>query len=335
MSAAEWNEHVLSLPHPHFLQSFEWGEIKSAHGWTPHRLRWAEGAVSVLVRSRGPLRVAYAPRGPLCDWDDPDRLEDALARLEAFARGQGVLFLKADPELPHGHPGERLLAERGWRRSPEQIQFRNTLLLDLRPDEEALLAGMKSKTRYNVRLAGRRGVRVERRGAEGLTELYEMYRRTAARQSFPIRPWPYYRTVWETLIRAGLAEQMVALRQGRPLAALFVVAFGPRSTYLHGASREEGREHMPTYLLQWEAIRWSRQRGCRTYDLWGAPDRLEESDPMWGVFRFKEGFGGELFRGSGAWDYPVSAAGTWAYQRLVPRLLGLMRRRQLRAGPPA
>lgn len=327
--ARGWNARVLGLPHPHFLQSYQWGEIKRAHGWRPQRLVWEGGAAGVLLRQRGPFRVAYAPRGPLADWDDPQAWEEALERLETLGRGSGALFLKIDPDLPAGHPAEDALRRRRWRPSAEQVQFRNTLLVDLAPAEEELLAGMKPKTRYNLRLAMRRGVEVRSGEGEDLRVFYRMYRETAARQGFPIRPWEYYRTVWQTFLEAGMAALFVAWREGQPLAGLFAVAFGPRSYYFHGASREEGREHMPSHLLQWEAMRWSRARGCAVYDLWGAPDELSERDPMWGVYRFKEGFGGRLFRGTGAWDLALRPAAAWLYRQVVPRLLALSRRRQL------
>lgn len=324
-----WNRLVLAQPQPHLLQSYEWGEIKARHGWRPYRLRLAAGAASLLVRRAGPLRVAYAPKAPLCHWDRLEALETCLAELEEAARRERAIFLKVDPDLPAGHPGQEVLRRRGWRPSPSQIQFKNTLLIDLAQNEDELMSVMKPKTRYNVRLAGRRGVEVRSLGEESLPRFYEMYRETAQRQGFPIRPWGYYRTAWETLMRAGLGALLWAFREDRALAALFIAAFGPRAYYLYGASIEDGREHMPTHLLQWEAIRWAKERGCAVYDLWGAPHELQEGDPMWGVHRFKEGFGGRLFLGTGAWDYVLSRPGYWLYQQVIPRLLALSRGRQL------
>jgi lipid II:glycine glycyltransferase (peptidoglycan interpeptide bridge formation enzyme) len=135
---------------------------------------------------------------------------------------------------------------------------------------------------------------------------------TARRDRFAVHTPAYYEAAYELLVeRAGTAALLLAEHEGRPLAALFATALGPLATYLYGASADEGRQLMPTYLLQWEAMRWARARGCRDYDLLGVPDedeatleaRFEQrSDGLWGVYRFKRGFGGRLWRTVGAWD---------------------------------
>jgi lipid II:glycine glycyltransferase (peptidoglycan interpeptide bridge formation enzyme) len=215
----------------------------------------------------------------------------------------------------------------GWRPSPEQIQFRNTLTLDLRQADETLLGAMRQKTRYNIRLAARHGVKVRLGGLEDLALLYRMYAETSVRDDFVIRSEVYYQDAWGTFLRAGLAQPFVAEVDGEPVAALIAYRFGETCWYLYGMSREAHRDAMPNHLLQWEAIRWARAQGCTVYDFWGAPDRLEPDDPMWGVYRFKEGFGAELVRTLGAWDYAARPALYAAYTRLMPLALGLMRAR--------
>jgi len=98
-----------------------------------------------------------------------------------------------------------------------------------------------------------------------------------------------------------------------------------RAWYMYGASRSIHREKMPNHLLQWEAMRWAQEQGCTVYDMWGAPDVLDESDPLWGVYRFKQGFGGEFVRHIGAWDFSVSRLGYWLYTGVMPRLLAATR----------
>ncbi|NIO67757.1 MAG: peptidoglycan bridge formation glycyltransferase FemA/FemB family protein [Anaerolineae bacterium] len=191
---------------------------------------------------------------------------------------------------------------------------------------------MKAKTRYNIRLAARRGVRVRVGGPDDLALFYEMYAETGRRDDFIIRPFAYYQDAWGAFVEAGLACLFLAEYEGEPLAGLIAFRFGQRAWYMYGASTEKHRNLMPNHLLQWEAIRWAKGEGCTVYDMWGAPDVLSEDDPLWGVYRFKEGFGGQFVRHIGAYDYPVSRPLYWFYTVLMPRYLDLLRARHRRRG---
>ena len=331
-----WDDALRALPMPHLLQSWAWGEFKSRWGWSVERwlLRAADGspraAVQVLRRAilRLPWCVLYVPKGPA--FADAESLAEALAWLERRARSQRAIWVKVDgdPSTPAGE-GEAghvlrqcraLLAARGWRYSPSQIQFRNTLHTDLRHGDEALLAAMKPKTRYNIRLAEKRGVRVriaDPIGDDDARLLYGMYAETAQRDRFIIREAAFYFDAWRAL--HGVA--FIAERAGQALGGLVLLCFGGRAWYFYGMSRSDGREHMPNHLLQWAALRWARDRGHTTYDWWGAPDALEASDRLWGVYRFKEGFGARFIEGLGAWDYAPSPLLYAAYCRVGPRLI--------------
>jgi lipid II:glycine glycyltransferase (peptidoglycan interpeptide bridge formation enzyme) len=342
-----WDRALLALPNPHVLQSWAWGEIKSRHGWRATRLLFQEdgrsvAAASVLQRKLPhlPVSILYVPKGPALDWIDVPLARKILGELEQWARQRGALFLKVDPDVyyPDDVPAfsprpacapamAGLLEARGWHFSGEQIQFRNTLLLDLACSEDELLATMKQKTRYNVRLSQRRGVTV-RPGTEMDLELfYTLYTQTAQRDDFVIRPYDYYRDAWGTFMRGGLAHLLLAEVEGEPVAGLLLFTFGPTAWYMYGASSDLHRRHMPNYLLQWEAIRQAKAGDCTLYDLWGAPDDLDESDPMWGVVRFKLGLGGHLARGLGAWDFPAHRIGYRLYAQILPRYLDLLRSR--------
>ncbi len=333
----EWHSALARLPAPHVLQSWEWGGFKARHGWRASHWLWEEGskpraAALLLTRqlARLPLCVAYVPKGPTLDYGDEPLLNQVLSDLERLARQTGALSIKIDPDVERSGPIGRMVVEqlqrRGWRFSSEQVQFRNTMLLDLTLEPDELLARMKSKWRYNIRLAGRRGVRVREGGPDDLPLLYRMYRETSQRDRFVIRPESYYRDLWGSFIAAGLAQPLIAEVEGEAVAMVILFRYGQRAWYIIGASRSLHRERMPNHLLQWEAIRWARGHGCTVYDLWGAPDVLDESDPMWGVYRFKLGFGAELVRHIGAYDYPASPALYWLYTGAMPRLLALMRR---------
>ncbi len=160
---------------------------------------------------------------------------------------------------------------------------------------------------------------------------FDLYVATARRNGFAIRAREYYLDAWSRFLAAGQATVILATRVGQPLAGVIPVAYGPTAWYLYGASADEGREHMPAYLAQWASLEWALARGCHTYDWWGGPTVLSEDDPMWGVFRFKEGFGARLVAQQGAWDYGAVGPLFAAYQCLTSvrrRALAVGRRRQ-------
>jgi peptidoglycan pentaglycine glycine transferase (the first glycine) len=370
----DWNALISGLPDSHVLQTSQWAQVKAQYGWQPFYLIWQEQpgggidrrvfsssqlestqqpervcAAALALYRRIPMRglaaanlgVMYVPKGPLLDWSERALRWQVLEDLDAFARQQGAIFIKIDPDvvLGRGVPGEPQAREerlgkqvvsemqaRGWRFSDEQIQFRNTVLVDLIPNEEQLLSNMKQKTRYNVRLAGRRGVEVRPGGLGDLELLYRMYAETSVRDGFVIRDAAYYLTVWEQFIRASMAEPLIAEVDGEPVGAVVIYHHAGKAWYLHGMSLEAHRRKMPNYLLQWEAMRRARQVGCRQYDLWGAPDTFDESDSMWGVYRFKDGFGGQVVRTIGAWDLPLRPLVYRLYTQALPRILNLLRR---------
>ncbi len=342
----EWDSALQTLPRPHALQSWDWGAFKERWGWQATRLLWQQegqpvAAAQVLRRRllHTPLSIMYAPKGPLLAYNDAALFDTVLCALEEEARRRRCLFVKIDPDVRLGigtqesdpEPAAQAvlaaLRRRGWRHSADQIQFRNTVLVDLTPDEQQLLARMKPKTRYNLRLAERRGVSIRRGSGDDLRAFYALYRETSRRDGFLIRPFAYYQDVWSLFLAAGRAHLLVAELGAEPIAGLMLFVFGHTAWYMYGASADTHRDLMPSHLLQWEAMRLARQLGCTCYDMWGAPDRFDESDRMWGVYRFKIGFGGETVRGLGAYDFTPAPGLYYFYCIAMPRLLALMRRR--------
>jgi peptidoglycan pentaglycine glycine transferase (the first glycine) len=359
MDASTWNSIIGSLPNPHILQTWEWGQVKQRYGWQalPQVWRDEQGQVTAaaLVLQREVsimggsirLRVLYVPKGPLLDWSNTTLCQGVLKDLSDLARQQGAIFVKIDPDvvLGVGFPGQpgaqdfelgqaiqSELNATGWRFSEEQVQFRNTVTVDLHPSEDELLMQMKQKTRYNIRLAERKGVKVRLGDLSDLEMLFRLYAETSVRDSFVIRDEAYYRAVWSTFLQAGMAEPLIAELHTpgdlpQPLAGLFLFHFRERAWYLYGMSSERQRQLMPNYILQWEAIRRAKKAGCQVYDLWGAPDQFDENDRLWGVYRFKEGLGGSVVRTIGAWDLPVRLLQYQLYTQTLPRLLNRMRHR--------
>lgn len=350
-----WRAVLAELPDPHVLQSWEWGEMKSQTGWQAERLvlPGASGqpraAFQFLWRQpleQFPLRVAYVPKGPLLDWQNRELMDEVLSLVEQHARRRGCIFVKIDPNVREDSPAGRLLVatlwRRGWHYSDEQIQFKNTAFTDLTADEETLLADMKSKWRYNTRLARRRGVAArisqpEQRQAD-LAAFYRLYAETGGRDGFLIRPFAYYETIWRTFLDAQCHEANPAggalllaehPDDPEPVAGLFLLRYGRRAWYFYGASSDRHRRDMPNYLLQWRAMQWAKSQGCTVYDWWGAPtDPDDPDDPMQGVWRFKQGFGAEFQPHIGAWDRPLSHLLYSVYTEAMPRLLAWKRQIQ-------
>lgn len=340
ISESDWNSFVAASPVGHVLQSSQWGRLKERFGWQVARLaiedngQWLAGA-QVLFRSLGPQTIAYVPKGPITDWADAEVTQTLLEALHHLCRQRRAILLKIEPDLAEDRSAERSrrspalaqrLTELGFRPSPQTIQPRCTLLLDLTPDPEDILAGMKSKTRYNIRLAGRKGVTVREGTVEDLPGFYRLMQTTGQRDGFGIHSQAYYEAVHQLFVPQGLAKLFLATFEDKVLAGIMAFAFGQRAWYMYGASSDEHRNLMPNYPLQWEAILWARERGCPTYDLWGIPDEeeavlerefLKRSDGLWGVYRFKRGFGGQVVRYLGAYDYVYSPLLYWLYSKVV------------------
>lgn len=342
----------MSLPNPHPLQSWSWGDFKSRWGWSAAPLllqihdkpggRPPLAAALVLKRAlpRTRFSILYVPKGPILDFNNAPLRRVVLAQLEQVARQDKAIFIKIDPDLisawgqeddrksPVGAKFVEELEDRQWRFSQDQVQFRNTVELDLERSEDDILASMKQKTRYNIRLASRKGVVVRRGDAADFPAIAEIYAETAARDGFTIRPQEYYLDAWQTMYDDGMAQPFIADYDGDILGAVIIVHYGGKALYMYGASTGRERKRMPNHLLQWEAIRWAKSAGCKVYDFWGAPNEFEETDPLWGVWRFKAGFNGQVIRHIGAWDFPTRPFYYWAYTVVIPKYLDFIRNRR-------
>jgi lipid II:glycine glycyltransferase (peptidoglycan interpeptide bridge formation enzyme) len=297
-----------------------------------------QAGAQLLLRRRLGLSAAYVPRGPLLgdSWEANALLLTALDRL---ARRHRAVFLRLEPNVLEGDAlaGElhsRLLIE-GFR-ATEPLQPRTSLHLDLGPAPERLLAAMSKGHRADIRRAAREGVVVRPGQSEAdLDAFYAIMEQTGARAAFAIHSLAYYQAAWD-LFRprsghpgpasprasepAGESQLLLAEQDGATVAACMVFACTGVGLYLYGCSTGVGLKSGANHALQWQAIQWARACGCRLYDFWGVPDQfglaarasdaaerelLEErakSDPLYGVFRFKRGFGGQLVRYLPAYD---------------------------------
>lgn len=194
----------------------------------------------------------------------------------------------------------------------------NTIILDLMKDEETILAQMKPKTRYNIHLALRKEIDVRSVGIEHLDVWYRLYEETAKRNGLFINDLNYFRSVFVTKMEHPeddvIVKLLIAYHEDIPLAAMFLVISSHRATYLYGASSGFRRELMPTYALQWKAIQIAKSMNCLEYDFFGISPCAEPSHPMFGLYRFKRGFGGDIFHHLGCWDYPFDDEKYKAFQ---------------------
>jgi len=308
-----WAARVARAPGAHVLQSWAWGELKAGFGWRAQRLAAGPACAQVLYRSLpgGLGAIAYVPKGPLIDLSAGDGWQGFLDAVRPLARQQRAVGLKIEPNLEDDAALAQQLRAVGFQPSPQPVQPQRTILVDLAAEPEVLLGRMKQKTRYNIRLAGRKGVTVRPGDESDLPAFYRLLETTAARDGFGIHSQAYYEMAHRLFVPAGQGRLLLAEYKGQLLAGLVVLAWGETACYMYGASSSEHRNLMPTYLLQWQAMLWARERGCRYYDLWGVPDEEEatleaefsqRSGGLWGVYRFKRGFGGRLVRTVGAWD---------------------------------
>ena len=308
-----WDDFVSSVKGSDILQSYEWGEFKSGLGWDHFIIAVEDGGdikagISVLSRKLPLARknLFYAPRGPVVDLSRGELVDALIDGVCVEAALRNAIALKIDPEIEEGNiDAVNILKARGFVRKKKQVQPRTTSFIDLTKSLDELLAGFEEKTRYNIRLSEKKGVRIrEASNEEGIEIFYKIYRETCRRDVFLIHPKSYYLKLKGALIDRRMANVFIADFQGQPIAALFAFRFGSRVWYMYGASSNEFRNVMPNHALHWHLIKWAKEKGLKVYDLWGAPLDPAADHPLFGVFRFKKGFNGESKSWIGAYDLP-------------------------------
>jgi lipid II:glycine glycyltransferase (peptidoglycan interpeptide bridge formation enzyme) len=305
-----WDTLVSRHEHCSFMQSAAWARFKQYFGWTSFRvcLRPVGGTpapvAQVLFRRvpYSPFLVGYVPRGPLLDFNSDEQLSGMSRALDHLAHR--VRAVSISWELPVAK--DPVLAARLRRlglRPVKPSQHSATRVIDLSPGLDEIQASWKPKWRSNARLAVKHGVRV--RPAECVADFegwYELLVSTSTRDNFTVRGPEYYWRFWQLGHEAGNTVLLLAEHDERLLAGIIVHQFGRESTYLYGASSNEGRNLMPNHLLQWEAMQWAKARRATRYDMFGIAETDEQTEPLAGVTRFKAGFGGETMRYAGAYD---------------------------------
>ena len=418
LSAERFNEFAANHKKNHFLQSYEWGVFKSKSpdwsfdtvGLEDQNGNLVAGAL-VLIRFLPIIKrpFLYIPRGYIIDFEDKKLLKTFTKAMHQYSKSKKAIFIKLDPDIKYvdrNVDGEKIegalennellqtLNELGYRHLgftqdfDSSIQPRYTFRLDLTPSEKELLQGCQSKTRYNIKVAQKKGIEIIEGTKEDLKTFEAIMRVTGERDGFLTRPLSYFEDMYDTLAPSGMCKLYLAklntkqsltnieqeltqtqssienlqtqlqnqelnekkrqklqnkldpemnklnnltsqkaeletLYQKHPdgitMSGIIATYFGNKSWYLYGASDNVYREFMPNYYIQWQAFTEAKAAGYELYDFFGISGKTDESDPLYGLYRFKKGFGGEFTEFIGEFDYVINPVGYFAWTKLLPQ----------------
>jgi peptidoglycan pentaglycine glycine transferase (the first glycine) len=345
-----WNEFVAAAPAGDVLQCWEWGELKARTGWEalPVGVRDGGGlaAVALVLKRRLPRTrrcLFYCPRGPVADPARPDALAELVAGIREEARRHGAIAVKADPAVEAGDGLVAGLQALGFRPPAGGgegfggTQPKSVMKVPLPGDEDALLASFHEKWRYNVRLATRKGVRVECEGGAGAVDrFYDLLLVTAQRDGFRVRARSYFQQMRELLLERGLGQLFMTYAGETAVSGAIAFVLGRQCWYVYGASDNDHRHLMPNHLMQWEMMRWAQGRGCSVYDMRGVSPEVD-GEPveghLAGLNRFKRGFGASYHEYVGDWDLVLSPAWYGLFVKALPVVRRAMARGRTAGGP--
>lgn len=310
---AEYEAFVQSSPKGNFAQSVLWGKQKPMWIWKAIAVRDAEekicGTLAVLIRKvpGTPFTLMYGCRGPVCDPLDFQTIRALLDGARLLAKEYHSYVIKLDPDIPSSNTAFRdFMLGMGFRlkeggKNFEAIQPRYVFRLNVEgKTEEEILAGFHQKWRYNIRLAERKGVEVRICGKEMVPDFARLMLETGVRDGFVTRQPEYFAQMLDNL--GEHCRLYMAFSECQPIAGTLAIHYGDKVWYLYGASSNEHRNLMPNYLLQWRMIQWAIETGCRVYDFRGVSGDLSEYNPLYGLYKFKKGFGGEFTEFVGEMD---------------------------------
>lgn len=311
----KYEAFLQSHPKGHFMQSPQWASVKSF--WTNEIVAVEDdsgrlkGSMSLHIRKIPvlPFTMMYSPRGPVCDPHDEETLKALLVKCRKLAEKHRSYVLKMDPDIEVGDKQfEEIVKNLGFKvsrglKNYEGIQPRFVFRLDLKgKTEDDIMRDFHHKVRYNIRLAEKKGVEIKVGNREDVAVFHSMIVETGIRDNFVVRGRAYYEKVFDCLAPDHL-RVFIAYYDGKPIAGAIAILYGNKCWYLYGASKNEHRNLMPNYLLQWNMIKWALCSGAEIYDFRGVPGDLDESNPMYGLYKFKVGFRGRFTEFIGMLDY--------------------------------
>lgn len=318
----DWNNIVFSNPDGgHLYQSKEWTLFKENEGWEPiYCLYEAVGSIVAFVLLKKPASILgniyYCPKGPgfFSDFhiqnDSKAHFMEFVSDLKSFIirDDHQAILVKIEPQLELSQ--EISLKSLGLIKSKGDWQYSSTIFVDIKNSEEELLEGLKQKTRYNIRLAERKAVKVEFRDIDNdsIDLMYELMQATRQRGGYFLRPKSYFAEYWKLLAHSDMGQLMIASHEGKTLCGVFVAIAGKNGYYKDGGSFDIKRNLMAPYLLQWEAIKWAKSKGATAYDMVSSPSNAEVQDEthlQHGLYQFKRSFNDEIIDFVGCWDLPI------------------------------
>lgn len=319
--AAEWHDLIIKSPAAGFHQTFAWAKFKQWDHWDTYKIglfdyetkKLQGGCIAYSFKCQENTNFIYIPEGPILNYENNDQLfwqwrslETAIHSIVDVSHKMLTTHIRMEPRIEK-IPSWMLL---GWKKAPLNLQPRHTRVVDLTLPQDKLLAEMKQKCRYNIRLAEKRKVKVYQALWTELPKFYKLYAETAQRDNFTQKKIIFFEGLIENLkphlsLYIAESENHTCLPAGKaPLASAIVVNLGDRATYLYGASSNENRNLMGPYALHWHIMKESQKNGYKEYDFWGvAPSLTDEAHDWHGLSVFKAGFGGKQLSFCGAYDY--------------------------------
>jgi len=323
-------EFIQKHPKGHFLQSPEWANLKS--DWINEVLLVEDGqanikgAMSVLIREVPYIKhtIMYSPRGPVCDIHDKETFKELVEGAKELAKKYNSFILRIDPDIADSDEEFKTIAkEIGFKLKEnvkdftEVIQPRYVFRLDVKDKtEEELMKSFHEKTRYNIRLAGRKGVTIRNGNREDLKDFYRIMQETGSRDDFLIRPLEYFEKMYDAM-GSDYLRVIMADYEGKPIAGSIAIYYGNKVWYLYGASSNSHRNVMPNYLVQWEMIKWALEKKCDIYDFRGVSGHVDEKHPQYGIYKFKKGFNGDFVEFVGELYMEFKPAINFAFEKAM------------------
>ena len=346
----QWDKFIASNPSGSFLQSWSWGKFQESLGKKVWRLSIIENneisLAALIIKQDLPFgwSYLYCPKGPLINpksqiplrrqssalysyvatkesygasATNPKLIKLFFKEIKKLAEKEKTVFLRIDPAI---NSSLSLCKEKlsGIFYPTKPIQPQHSLILDITKSEEEILAQMKQKTRYNIRLAEKKGVKIKKISQPNNQEiqtLWDLLIKTSKRDRFRTHPQKYYQKMFEALNQKSMLKLFFAEYQKKVITANIVVFFSDKAVYLHGASSNENRNVMAPYLLQWEQIKEAKRLSCQSYDFWGIEKQPAAAQSAWaGITKFKKGFGGEEISYPESWDFIFNLVRYWIYR---------------------
>jgi lipid II:glycine glycyltransferase (peptidoglycan interpeptide bridge formation enzyme) len=315
-----WDEFLINYPDAHILQASAWGIFKENHGWYPKWIISDDTGAQVLFKKL-PFgqSFAYIPKGPVGkNW------EKIISEAISLSKRENAFILYVEPDQWEEEVLNPILISTGFTPSQISIQPRRTISISLTGSEDDWLKDMKQKTRYNIGLAQKKEIVIKR--SNNIDVFTDLIKVTGSRDDFGVHSAQYYQNVYKNFSVNKDCVLLLASFENKPLAGIMVFARGKRAWYFYGASNNLERNRMPTYLLQLAGMKWAASKGCTEYDLWGIPDKnlellekefTQRSDGLWGVYRFKRGFSGDIKRTAGVFQKVLKKSMYLAYSVLL------------------